>query len=151
MKFPDANFAPEQLPFGAMLEEQLQLLAEVDKFVSTMRVTGKKKLLPFQEGILMSCRALPILHKFLQDQFPDEKIEICTTHLNQDVLEQLFALVRMLGGHISNPSPLEFVRRLRNILLGRCPEVLLNQRGLNVDIDPAKDGSQLLNLEVTAH
>lgn len=148
LKYPDKNFAPEDLPFGAMLQEQLELLQEVDSFVSTMRVTGRQNMLPFQEGIVMGCRALPILHKFLTETFPDTKIEICTTHLNQDCLEQLFALIRMLGGHIGNPTPPEVTRRLRNVLLGNQPELVLDRRAVNVAVEQSVESCQILNSEV---
>jgi len=140
---------PGNLPFGADLEAQLKILEEVETVVEKMRVVGRKKLLPFQEGILMSCRSLPILHRNLQRMFPSEKIEILTTHLNQDVLEQFFALIRMAGRHIPNPTPIEFQRRLRRILLGKNPQILLNQATLNVTLDGTDDSCQILNLEVT--
>lgn len=44
---------------------------------------------------------------------------IMTAKLNQDALENLFSLIRTRGGGNDHPSPMQFLRRLRVIILGK--------------------------------
>jgi len=149
LKYPDIEIPPQKLPFGAALVEQTQLLKTIANFVSKMRVVGKKDTLPFQDGIVMSCHALPLLHLELEGLLPGQKIEIFTYNLNQDVLEQLFSLMRISSGPRTNPSPIDFKRRLRKVLLGRNPQILLQDKRLNVMIDKTDDQHQILTFKVT--
>ncbi|KAJ8881016.1 hypothetical protein PR048_017489 [Dryococelus australis] len=59
----------------------------MEEMVLYMRIIGRKTLMPFQKGLLMSIRSLLGLHNYLQ------KINslkyIITCRLNQDLLEKL--------------------------------------------------------------
>jgi len=148
LKYPNQEIAPQKLPYGAALEEQNAILLEVETLVSDMRVEGKKNCLPFQDGIIMSCRGLPLLREQIVNMFPGKKIEILTYHLNQDVLEQLFSLMRITSGTYTNPTPVDFKRRMRKVLLGRNPQILLKDKKLNVMIDATNDQDQILTFKV---
>lgn len=106
-----------------------------------MRVKGKNDLLPFQRGLLLSCNALPQLHRFVSNKFPDDDTNILTYHLSQDVLELLFGMWRIAGRTHTNPDAVNLKRRVRKTLLGRNPELLLGETSvalnrLEVDYDP---------------
>jgi hypothetical protein len=147
-KEPERNHPAQKLPFGAALPEQKAILEKVLKMVLNMRVGKRTKMMPFQEAIALSCKSLLALYETLCEMFPAEKIEIPTYHLNQDVIEQLFALLRMLGGTKTNPSPVDVKHRLRQVLLGRNPEVLLIGKNTNTLSCKTDNSCQILSLEV---
>jgi len=147
---PDQAHPPEKLPFGAALEAQKEILNKVQTMVLTMRVGKRKKTLPFQEAIALSCQSLPKLYESLCEQFPGENVEILTYFLNQDVVEQLFALFRMFGGTHTNPSPVEVKHRMRKVLLGRNPEILLRGKNTNTAPNLTDNNVQILSLQVKA-
>ncbi|CAL1678825.1 unnamed protein product [Lasius platythorax] len=52
--------------FGIEMEKQCKVLREMNKFITSMRVCGRNKLLPFQKGISLCCQSLPGLFKHLK-------------------------------------------------------------------------------------
>jgi len=145
---PGKNHPAQKLPFGAALDEQKMMLLDTKDFISKMRVEGKTDLLPFQRGAILTCTAMPMLHDHLTKLFPQETLEIFTYRLNQDVLEQLFALVRAAGATYTHPSPVEFKYRIRKVLLGRNPEIVLNDKKTNVKKERTNEKFQILTLKV---
>jgi hypothetical protein len=103
-----------------------------------MRVDKKdSKILPFQEGIIQNCRAVPLLYKDLKEHFPDEEVYLCTYKLNQDCLEILFSILRAMGVTVTCPTVVDFCYRMTKQLLMKTPTDCL--RGLasklNVGVD----------------
>jgi hypothetical protein len=153
----------QKMPFGAELDKQLEILKEIDEvnyftklnkfnnyrlkqlifipilqFVMKMRFRNKSKdsaPLPFQEGVVQNCRALPQLHAELQQRFPDEEILLMTYRIGQDVLEILFSVVRAAGVANTCPTSLETIYRLTKHALMKTPESCL-QGNSNVMVDP---------------
>lgn len=134
-------FVPAQrLPFGRRLEEQEKILESIYNAVGTWRIYTKKKnirkaLLEFQKGMMMACRALPMLLKDLRLKFPGQKVDMLTTRLSQDVVERLFGLLRTLFGPNQRPDAVEAARRLKSLILGN--NLGLSSRKSNVRIDEA--------------
>lgn len=71
----------------------------------------------FQKAILMSIFSLRGLFDDMKARFGIKYI--MTAKLNQDALENLFSIVRTRGGGNDHPSPMQFLRRLRVIILGK--------------------------------
>lgn len=107
---------PLKAAFGKekFYSDQKDLLNKVKKEISEMRVIGKKTMLPFQKGMLISINSLIGLHEELKCA----NIEyILTTRLTQDALESLFSQIRGLGRFNDHPSPSEVIIRLKRLLL----------------------------------
>lgn len=134
---PNEPFPPEQLPFGAMLQEQKLVLDEAFTFVSEMRKRGPKNpdTLPCQKGLLLNCRALPVLYEQLQELFPTREILICTMNFNQDCLERFFGVIRAMGAANISPNALQFKYRMRRYLLLKNPELLIKNSSNNVELE----------------
>ena len=54
----------------------------------------KKGLIPFQKGIMMVCRAIPMIWQQLQERYPDDIAFMLTARLNQDIIENFFSCIR---------------------------------------------------------
>lgn len=137
IQHPDTQFLPEQLPFGAMQQEQKRLLDEAYDFVSQLRKRGVADPgpLPFQCGLMLNCRALPVLYDQLQELFPLENVEICTMNFNQDALERFFGVIRAMGGSHTSPNALSFKYRIRRYLTLKNPELLIKDSENNVQLE----------------
>jgi hypothetical protein len=133
----EQELLPEQLPFGAKLEEQTKFLDEAYKFIAEFRKRGPKnpKLLPFQQGLMLNCRALPVLFDHLQELFPSEDILLCTININQDCLERFFGVIRAMGATNTSPNALQFKQRMRRYLLLKNPEMLIKHSSNNVEVE----------------
>lgn len=71
----------------------------------------------FQKCLLMSIHSLRALYIEMKERF--QISFIMTAKLNQDALENLFSVIRARGGGNDHPSPLQCLRRLRIIILGK--------------------------------
>lgn len=109
--------------FGVNLTQQNAILSDVTSIVQNMRVAGKKSLLPFQNGILLSNASLRNLYEDLRIRCNSSDKEsmsyILTNRLNQDVLENLFSYLRAMGAAHDKPSALDIRYRLRWYILGK--------------------------------
>ncbi len=110
--------------FGLHLEDQLHVLKKMETLVSQMKVIGRSGMLPFQSGILISIRSVRQLYKDVRRQNPDVEF-LLTTHLNQDCIENLFSRVRAITGNNQHPTPVEALRRLRVLMLGKDHNIIL--------------------------
>lgn len=79
-----------------------------------MKVKGKKSLLPFQKGIIISMDSLEGL---LKDQKQFGLQYVMTTRLTQDILERLFSQIRRAEHLCDHPTASEVISRLKKILL----------------------------------
>lgn len=104
--------------YGTDLIKQNSIINEVTNIIKNTRVGARKKLLPFQKGILLSNASLMRLYEDVTSNNADINY-IMTNHLNQDVIENLFAYIRAMGANYDNPTPLQFRYRLRWYVLGK--------------------------------
>ena len=84
------------------------------------------------------------LYHDLKRQYPDIKY-IPTTRLNQDVIENLFSVLREMGRHDNRMGPLAFKERLRNYILTGGHHFTSN----NPNVKEAEKVDQLLIAEMT--
>lgn len=148
---------PQRLPFGRKIKEQELLLNNISTYVGQWRVYKKLKNGPvprkaqmeFQVGMLMACKALPLLLKDLRNAFPGQKVELLTARLTQDVVERLFGLLRTNFGPNRRPDSVEAARRLKSLVLG--DNLGLQSRKSNVAINEALSHQHLdiLSLKVS--
>ncbi|XP_050497997.1 transposable element P transposase isoform X1 [Diabrotica virgifera virgifera] len=103
--------------YGLALEGQNNILQRMSEMVATMRVKGRKSLLPFQKGILMSNKALQLLLEDIKKRYNINYI--LTRRLNQDPLENFFGVIRAKGGLNDHPTSLDFKYRMRSYLMGK--------------------------------
>lgn len=111
--------------YGLRLDEQNDTLDRMTEFASTMRVCGKKNLMPFQKGILLVNKSLKDLFMYVKETYTCKDFVpqyIITRRLCQDLLENFFAQIRAMGGMHGNPSPVEFQNRLKWYILGKHSE-----------------------------
>lgn len=125
---------PMKTPFGlnSCMSEQLQVLSDVKDAIFHMRVSGKKHLLPFQKGILVSINSLLGLHEEIKR---NGLTYIMTCRLTQDVLESLFSQIRGLGHFYDHPTPTDFIFRLRRLLLSNKLPLPSNKTNVTEDKD----------------
>ncbi|GBM95119.1 hypothetical protein AVEN_46315-1 [Araneus ventricosus] len=139
---PPSN-KPLQAGYGLekYFSQQEQILQNMKEEMNGMRVQGKKSLLPFQKGILISISSLSGLWndlKILKFSY------ILASRLTQDSLESLFSQIRGAGRFYDHPSSVEVIYRLRNLLLANKLPILspkvntredsINEGYLTVDI-----------------
>ena len=116
--------------FGIHLEEQNAVLEKVFSCVESMRQKGRRSLLPFQKGLLISIRALQGLY---QDLSTNHQVKfILTARLNQDSVENTFSKIRGIGS--SHPGPLDCKNRLRLILLGKNGTWIVEQPSVAMEM-----------------
>ncbi len=108
--------------FGIHHKEQQHALNKMEKLVKTMRIKGKKSMLPFQKGFLISISAMRGLHVAVSGEGVNF---IMTTHVTQANLENVFSRICFVTGNYSHPSPVEFPRHLRILMLGGNHDIVL--------------------------
>jgi len=85
-------------------------LDECERQLKTLKVVGCKVAVPCISGWLLDINALRILWSNLQaESTNDMQVRfLLTSRLNQDSLENFFALIRGRGGYRDNPDPVHF-------------------------------------------
>jgi hypothetical protein len=86
------------MAYGMIIVDQTNLLNIMDKFILSMRVHGKKGIVQFQKGVLMTNLSLRRLFNDLQQNYKRQYI-IITRRLNQDVLEIFLVLCEGSNDH----------------------------------------------------
>lgn len=124
--------------FGLNLDEQMTALNKMEMIIKTMKINGRSSQLPFQKGFLMSIQSMRGLFAWAKLQGLSF---ILTSHLNQDVLENLFSRLRAIGGNNNHPSGIEVLRRLKILLIGKDNHhIVLNSPAVQVQSDNFPDG-----------
>uniref|UniRef100_A0A1B0GH84 Transposable element P transposase-like RNase H C-terminal domain-containing protein n=1 Tax=Lutzomyia longipalpis TaxID=7200 RepID=A0A1B0GH84_LUTLO len=82
--------------------------------------------LPYHNGIIMSCNAVPLFFAKLKEEHQIEFV--LTRRLNQDVLEQFFGLIRSVEGLHDDPHVLEFMHRFKRLMLSSNTELISKSR-----------------------
>ncbi len=122
--------------FGIHYSEQLHALTKMETLIKTMKIKGKKTMLPFQKGILMSINAIKGLHEACSNQ---GLTFIMTTHVNQDNLENLFSRIRCITANNTHPSPVEAMRRLRILLIGGGHDIVVKNPAVMEEMSDQED------------
>ena len=145
---------------GPDTAKQDEFLEDFAKTVNNVRAVwdneeGKKNAQQeWQKGVLMCIRVLKPLHEYL---FAEYEIPFVMTYrLNQDSLEQTFSILRAMGARYTQFGALEFLRRIRNFILGAGGDMsieLANVKGteenlFSVEAILGKDLQEELAIEV---
>ena len=77
------------------MAEKMRAILKQGPFAKTL-AKKKNSLIPFQEGIMMSSKAVLMLWGDIKNKYPDVNF-IMTARLNQDLVENLFSRLRGLG------------------------------------------------------
>jgi uncharacterized protein YukE len=107
---------PMRAPFGPEenYEIQKKILEEVKLEMTGLRVKGKKSMLPFQKGFIISIISL---FGLFDDLTKVGLRYIMTCRLTQDVLESFFSQIRGAGVFADHPTASEVISRIRKIML----------------------------------
>ena len=89
---------------------QVEVLSEMISFMENCSVQTKKCKLPFQNGIIMSCKSLLSLFEEMKLKF--DISFIITRRLNQDILENFFPLICQMGRAYEAPLALRIDLRV---------------------------------------
>lgn len=102
-----------------------------------MRCVGKKTSnSPFQRGLVISSKSLLGLYDVLKQRYNIDYI--MTAHLNQDCIENLFSRIRAVGGSYSHPTSVEFIHRLKKLIVGRSSELVIKTTSVQIEDDLSK-------------
>jgi hypothetical protein len=148
-------FVPAQeLPFGCRQSEQEKMLTMIYDTVGAWRIHTKKhnvrkELMEFQKGIMMACKALPMLLEDLKQEFPGQRVSMLTSRITQDVVERLFGLLRTLFGANQRPDSVEAARRLKSLILGNSLGLGSRKSNVRVEPDLAENALNILALRVS--
>lgn len=116
--------------YGLNLAEQDDTLSRVTELMYSLKFGKQEALRPFQRGIILNNTSLKEFLKYLQKTYDTENFKITyilTNRLNQDVLENFFAIIRAMGRTHDHPSALEFEYRLKSYILGKHAAVILSR------------------------
>ena len=101
-------------------ERQKAALERLHQLMATARFgSSGSGLLPCQKGFIVSVRSTLSLFEELRQVAGFSFL--LTARLNQDALESFFSTVRARFGSNLNPSPVEFLQRVRLLLIGADP------------------------------
>ena len=115
--------------FGIHKAEQLHVFSKMEEMISGMRVVGRKSLLPFQKGILISIQSTRLL--FAEVSQKGLKC-ILTRHLSSDPTENSFACLRSMGGTCGHPGPVDLSNRVRLLIMSRNAEVVVENSAVEI-------------------
>ncbi|XP_039300398.1 uncharacterized protein LOC120355776 [Nilaparvata lugens] len=108
--------------YGTSLELQNSVLNKLHDLCSSARVIGKKNLLPFQVGCMISIRST-------QGLFNEMQLEgyqyLLTSRCNQDVLESFFSQIRGIGRFYDHPLPTTVSQRMKSLLFSKSASAIL--------------------------
>lgn len=95
---------------------QLQVLADLEAMLTTMKIAKRNKLLTFQRGFLVTIKSMRCLVADVVEHHGTSAY-VLTGRITQDTLESFFGMVRGKGGANFNPSPSESKHLVRNLVL----------------------------------
>ena len=120
--------------FGVHLENQVAVINNMINTAQIMRSGAKKtRNLPFQKGILISSKSLLALFDDLREKRGLEFL--LTSHLNQDCLENFFSRVRALGGTNTHPTTVQFIHRLKHLIVGKSSDLVVKTAPVEMEDD----------------
>ena len=116
--------------YGLNLEEQDAVLDRFYDTINNLRAVWDNKKgcktshQPWQLGMLQCINALRPLYQELKRDYADINC-LFTYKINQDCLEQCFSIIRGMGHMYREFGALEFIRRIRNYILGAGGDVTI--------------------------
>ncbi len=136
---------------------QKETLLRAKEEIGGMRIINKKtlqsqgtirpvnSLLPFQKGWLISIDSALCLFEKLRGKYGAKFL--MTSRLNQDNVENLFSRIRYLGGANTHPGSVEFMNRLRLLLLGQSSELVVSAASV-ATAEEEKETDRMLSQEL---
>jgi hypothetical protein len=115
---------------GIHIDTQMSVLESMRNNISSLRVVGKKTLLPFQKGILISIASTKSL--FAEISSEGHKC-LLTAHCNSDPVENFFSCVRTLGGSNDHPGPVECMNRIRLLIMSRDAKIVVENSAVEIE------------------
>jgi hypothetical protein len=128
--------------FGLHIQEQLGILDRMEKTISEMRVRGRKSLLPFQKGILLSISSIRNLY---QEVKLEGKNCLLTAHCNSDAAENFFSCIRTMGVSNDHPGPVDCLNRIRMLVISRDAEIVIQTSSVEIESSKSEPETNLLS------
>lgn len=117
----------ERCGFGVHLEQQTKVTLEFEDIISKVRFGDQTNLLPFQEGYIVSMRALRGLFSDMTSEEGIPKLDfILTSKLSLDCVHDIFTKIRMKDNTDYIPNAVEAKAQLRLLLIGANKDVVSN-------------------------
>ena len=102
----------------------------------------RKEMVTFQKGIICSIQSVLALWGELKEEGFQW---LLTRRLNQDCIENLFSVVRSLGGTDTNPNPVQFCTRIRILKMKtNFDEMKVLLKDTNVSVELSNDDEDVL-------
>ncbi len=136
---------PLDCGYGFKLEEQYNILCKAKKMFQEIRAVGKKSMLPWQKGWVMSIDSLIDLYARMQKDYSAKFL--LTARLNQDCLENFFSRIRYsCGSSDACPGPVEFKIRFKNIVLGQSADIVVKSAAVLCDREEEDSSTKMLSV-----
>ena len=116
--------------FGIHEHDQQEVLNEMQIVISTMRVCGRKCLLPFQKGILNSISSIRGLYEEIK---AEGKTFLLTAHCNSDPTENYFSCIRTMGVSNDHPGPVDCMNRIKLLVVSRDNEIVVENAAVQIE------------------
>ncbi len=123
--------------FGVHFNEQSEIIRNMIHSAETFKCDSNRKVFPFQKGIIVSSKSLLSLFNELKEKRGVEFL--LTSHLNQDCLENFFSRVRAMGGTYSHPTTVECINRIRNLIIGRSSDLVVQTASVEMEQDECQN------------
>nr|AAM94947.1 P repressor-like protein 1 [Drosophila vulcana] len=116
-KVPRVNSTDLPQAYGRQIKIQQSTLAKMSEIMRT-EMTDSADKLTFQIGILVNNASLDGLYEYLAEEY--EAINILTSRLNQENVENFFGSMRSIGhgGQYDHPTPQQFRDKIRKYIEG---------------------------------
>ena len=121
----------------------MKILHEMADLVSNMHFInrkGRNVKMPFQAGILVSIKSITELYNELKSEGATHML---TSHVNQDLLENMFSKVRYMGGNNSHPTAANVCERIRMLCVSKHIKFVVGNPSVEVEKD-----SDMLSAEI---
>ena len=115
-------------------------LRKCANLLQTLQVGNAKASLPCVKGWPMNINALQMLWSLFKPEY--SMTFLFTSRLNQDVLENLFSVIRGRGGHRDNPNPVHFQAAFKQVIVQN-----MFMPAANANCKPDDDSDCVLNVD----
>ena len=120
---------------GPHLAEQRQILFDFKHLIKNTQVMNKAnegsdeiKFQPWQKAVLIVCSGFKLLYDYLVDKFRIPYLK--TYRANQDTAEQLFSILRSMGGNTPRMDSVNFIYRLERYCIGAGERVKVDKANI---------------------
>ena len=134
----------EKCAYGEHIVEQTHVLEKFRELILKVQVmNGKQAKLPFQIGAAVSTTSLLHIRTELGIKYGMKSVE--TVVFNQDVCENTFSRLRLMGGAEARFGSLTYKHRLRDYTLGACKDLSVKTAAVLCD----EESTKVLTAELT--